>query len=45
MKADVADHIDFALSSLDMFSAIAENLLNYAFNVRLRSQILSVPKY
>lgn len=25
--------MDFALSSLDMFSGIAENLTNYAFNV------------
>ncbi|TFK60121.1 hypothetical protein BDN72DRAFT_905249 [Pluteus cervinus] len=31
--ADVQDHVDFALSSLDMFSAISENLLNYAFNM------------
>ena len=27
------DHIDFALTSLDMFSGISENLINYAFNV------------
>lgn len=25
--------MDFALTSLDMFSAISENLINYAFNV------------
>ena len=33
MQADVYDHIDFALTSLDMFSDISENLINYAFNV------------
>lgn len=27
------DHMDFALTSLDMFSGISENLINYAFNV------------
>ncbi|KAF9566994.1 hypothetical protein CPC08DRAFT_681803 [Agrocybe pediades] len=31
--ADVSDHMDFALTSLDMFSAISENLINYAFNI------------
>ncbi|TFK24266.1 hypothetical protein FA15DRAFT_656030 [Coprinopsis marcescibilis] len=30
--ADVYDHMDFALTSLDMFSGISENLINYAFN-------------
>lgn len=29
------DHMDFVLTSLDMFAGIAENLINYAFNVRL----------
>ena len=33
VKADVYDHMDFALSSLDMFAATTENLINYAFNV------------
>ena len=27
------DHMDFALTSLDMFSGISENLINYTFNV------------
>ena len=31
--ADVYDHIDYALSSLDMFAGISENLVNYTFNV------------
>ncbi|TFK42085.1 hypothetical protein BDQ12DRAFT_645556 [Crucibulum laeve] len=30
--ADVYDHMDFALTSLDMFAGITENLINYAFN-------------
>ncbi len=29
-----SDHMDFAITSLEMFSGISENLLNYAFNVR-----------
>ncbi|PPQ78053.1 hypothetical protein CVT25_015598 [Psilocybe cyanescens] len=32
-QADVSDHMDFALTSLDMFAGISENLINYAFNV------------
>ncbi|KAG2022553.1 hypothetical protein CC2G_000292 [Coprinopsis cinerea AmutBmut pab1-1] len=31
--ADVYDHMDFALTSLDMFSGISENLINFAFNM------------
>ncbi|KAF7359434.1 CorA-like protein [Mycena sanguinolenta] len=31
--ADVYDHIDFVLTSLDMFAGISENLINYAFNM------------
>ncbi|KDR85489.1 hypothetical protein GALMADRAFT_234391 [Galerina marginata CBS 339.88] len=31
--ADVNDHMDFAITSLDMFSGISENLINYAFNI------------
>ncbi|KAJ7756783.1 hypothetical protein DFH07DRAFT_819920 [Mycena maculata] len=31
--ADVQDHMDFVLTSLDMFSGISENLINYAFNM------------
>ena len=32
--ADVHDHMDYVISSMDMFSSIAENLINYTFNVR-----------
>ncbi|KAF8899400.1 hypothetical protein BD779DRAFT_1488650 [Infundibulicybe gibba] len=31
--ADVQDHMDFVLTSLDMFAGISENLINYGFNV------------
>lgn len=31
--ADVYDHMDYIISSLDMFSTTAENLINYTFNV------------
>ncbi|KAF8069066.1 magnesium transporter [Lyophyllum atratum] len=31
--ADVNDHMDFVLTSLDMFAGTTENLINYAFNV------------
>lgn len=31
--ADVHDHIDYIISSIDMFSGISENLINYTFNV------------
>lgn len=41
MQADVYDHIDFALTSLDMFSDISENLINYAFNVSFYPQVSS----
>ena len=40
MQADVYDHMDFALSSLDMFSETTENLINYAFNVRVDLSLL-----
>ncbi|KAF4606103.1 hypothetical protein EYR38_000148 [Pleurotus pulmonarius] len=30
--ADVYDHMEFVLTSLDMFAGISENLINYAFN-------------
>ena len=29
------DHIDLILTSLDMFEAVAENLINYTFNVSI----------
>ncbi|KZT56116.1 hypothetical protein CALCODRAFT_436239 [Calocera cornea HHB12733] len=31
--ADVYDHMDYILSSMDGFSSIAENLLNFTFNI------------
>lgn len=34
-KADVHDHMEYILSSLDMFSSVAENLISYSFNVSL----------
>ena len=33
-QADVFDHMEHILSSLDMFAGIAENLIDYTFNVR-----------
>jgi len=33
LQADVYDHMDYILTSLDMFAGIAENLINYTFNV------------
>jgi len=34
LQADVYDHMEYAMASLDMYSAMAENLINYTFNVR-----------
>jgi hypothetical protein len=31
----VADHMDFAMTSIDMFAGVSDNLVNYAFNVGL----------
>jgi len=31
--ADVYDHIDHVMNSLDMFASISENLINYTFNM------------
>ncbi|KAF8971808.1 magnesium transporter [Flammula alnicola] len=31
--ADVFDHMEYILASLDMFALIAENLINYSFNL------------
>jgi Mg2+ and Co2+ transporter CorA len=31
--ADVVDHMDYVLASLEMFSGTTENLINYTFNV------------
>jgi Mg2+ and Co2+ transporter CorA len=41
-KADVLDHMEYILISLDMFAGIAENLINFAFNVSFVS-VLSTP--
>ncbi|KAF9235159.1 hypothetical protein BU15DRAFT_65132 [Melanogaster broomeanus] len=32
--ADVHDHMDYILTSMDMFAGIAENLINYTFNMK-----------
>ncbi|KAG2035687.1 hypothetical protein BDR03DRAFT_922661 [Suillus americanus] len=32
--ADVHDHMEYILTSMDMFAAIAENLVNYTFNMK-----------
>lgn len=31
--ADVLDHVDYILNSMDMFCGIAENLINFTFNL------------
>lgn len=31
--ADVFDHMEYVLTSLDMFAGIAENLISYTFNM------------
>ncbi|KAG8743373.1 hypothetical protein FRC10_012177 [Ceratobasidium sp. 414] len=31
--ADVHDHVEYIMSSLDMFTSVAENLINYTFNI------------
>ena len=38
--ADVHDHMEYILTSLDMIAGITENLINYTFNVRLLSQFM-----
>ena len=32
-QADVHDHMEYILTSLDMFAGISENLINFTFNV------------
>lgn len=34
VQADVFDHMEYILTSLDMFAGISENLIDYTFNVR-----------
>lgn len=41
--ADVYDHMEYILSNLDMFAGIAENLINYTFNVSAAACISSDP--
>ena len=31
--ADVYDHMDYILTSIEMFAGVSENLINYSFNV------------
>lgn len=33
IQADVHDHMEYILTSLDMIAGITENLINYTFNV------------
>lgn len=33
VKADVLDHVEYILASLEMFESITENLIAYTFNV------------
>lgn len=35
--ADVYDHMDHVMTSLDMYAAMSENLINYTFNVSVCS--------
>lgn len=32
-QADVFDHMEYILTSVEMFAGIGENLINYTFNV------------
>lgn len=34
-QADVYDHMEYILTSLDMFANIGENLIDYTFNVSI----------
>jgi hypothetical protein len=31
--ADVHDHMEYILTSIEMFAGVSENLINYSFNV------------
>jgi hypothetical protein len=35
------DHMEHVLASLDMFEAVAENLINFTFNVRVKMVSMS----
>ena len=41
--ADVHDHIDYIINSMDMFSSISENLINYTFNVSSTDKLFLFP--
>jgi hypothetical protein len=36
IQSDVSDHLETALSSLDQFATMTDNLIDFVFNVRLR---------
>jgi Mg2+ and Co2+ transporter CorA len=40
--ADVVDHMDFVLASLEMFAGTTENLINFTFNVCVSHVMLNV---
>jgi len=40
--ADVHDHMEYVLTSIEMFAGISENLINYSFNV---SPVFAYLKY
>jgi hypothetical protein len=42
--ADVHDHMEYALTSLDMYAALTENLIAYTFNVSARLALNSPTK-
>ena len=37
--ADVHDHMEYILANIEMFAGIAENLIEYSFNVSFRSTL------
>ena len=41
-QADVFDHMEYILATLDMIASVGENLINYAFNVRCLLPILII---
>lgn len=42
--ADVLDHVEYILSSLDMFADISSNLIDYTFNVSVVNVLMSSVK-
>lgn len=41
LQADVFDHMEYILTSVEMFAGITENLINYTFNVRANFTIFN----